>query len=76
MIPGNYEQILEKISKNSGLAIDEIGRKIEAKRAKLSGLISKEGAAQIIASELGISFEKEKMKVKELLNGMRKINLV
>lgn len=76
MIPGNYEQILEMISRNSGLTIEEIGRKIEAKRAKLSGLISKEGAAQIVASELGISFDKQKMKISELLTGMKKINIV
>jgi ssDNA-binding replication factor A large subunit len=76
MINGNYEQILKMISENSQLPIDEIERRIEAKRAKLSGLISKEGAAQIIASELGISFDKQKMKISGLLSGMRRINLV
>jgi replication factor A1 len=72
----NYERILEKISKSSGLEKEEVGRRIEAKRAKLSGLISKEGAAQVIAAELGISFDNEKLKVEELLPGMRKVNLV
>lgn len=76
MIQGNYEQILEMISKGSGQAVEEIERKIEAKRAKLSGLISKEGAAQIVASELGISFDKQKMKISGLMTGMKKINLV
>jgi len=76
MIPGNYEQIIEMISKNSGNSKEDIERKIEAKRAKLSGLISKEGAAQIVASELGISFDKQKMKISELLGGMRKINII
>ncbi len=76
MIPGSYEQILERISKNSGISKEDIERQIEAKKVKLSGLISKEGAAQIVASELGISFDKEKMKISELLNGMRKINIV
>ena len=76
MIQGNYEQILDMISKGSGESVEEIERKIEAKRAKLSGLISKEGAAQIVASELGISFEKQKMKISGLMNGMKKINLV
>jgi len=70
----NYEIILEKIAKASGLEKEEIERKVEAKRARLSGLISKEGAAQIIASELGISFEKSKLKLNELLPGMRKVN--
>ncbi len=74
MSDGNYERILEKISKNSGIEKDEIERKIESKREKLSGLISKEGAAQVIASELGISFENERLKINELLPGMRKVN--
>jgi len=76
MIQGNYENILEKISRSSGLEKNEIGRRIEAKRARLSGLISKEGAAQIIAAELGISFDNERLKIDELLPGMRKVNVV
>ncbi|MDP3992305.1 MAG: DUF2240 family protein [Nanoarchaeota archaeon] len=76
MSDGNYERILEKISKASGIGKDEIERKVEAKRAKLSGLISKEGAAQVIASELGISFENERLKINELLPGMRKVNTI
>ena len=76
MTDGNYERIVEKISKASGLEKEEIERKIEAKRAKLSDLISKEGAAQVIASELGISFENERLKINELLPGMRKVNTI
>jgi len=73
---GNYEKIIEKLSKASGLDRDEINRRVEAKRAKLSGLISREGSLQIIAAELGISFDNEKLKINELLPGMRKVHLV
>jgi replication factor A1 len=73
---GNYEKILERIAKSASLPKEEIERKVEAKRAKLSGLISKEGAAQVIAAELGISFDNEKFKIDELLPGMRKVNVV
>jgi len=73
---GNYEKIIEKIAKSAGLEKEEIERRVEAKRAKLSGLISKEGAAQVVAAELGISFDNEKLKIDELLPGMRKVNLV
>jgi replication factor A1 len=73
---GNYENIIERISRSSGVAKDEIERRVEAKRAKLSGLISKEGAAQVIAAELGISFDNEKLKIGELLPGMRKVNVI
>jgi len=76
MLQGSYEQILKLISEGSKIPVEEIERKIEARRAKLSGLISKEGAAQIIASELGINFEKQKMKISSLLSGMKRINLV
>jgi len=76
MLVGNYEKILEKIALASGVEKDEIERRVEAKRSKLSGLISKEGAAQVIAAELGISFDNEKLKIDELLPGMRKVNLV
>ena len=75
MVLGNYGRIVEKIAKHSGLSVDEVNRKIEAKRAKLSGLISQEGAAQIVAAELGINFENEKLKIEELLPGMRKVNI-
>ncbi len=75
MVLGNYERVVDKIAKHSGLSNEEVTRKIEAKRAKLSGLISQEGAAQIVAAELGINFENEKLKIEELLPGMRKINI-
>ena len=75
MVLGNYERVVDKIARHSGLSNEEVTRKIEAKRAKLSGLISQEGAAQIVAAELGINFENEKLKIEELLPGMRKINI-
>ncbi|MBU3913313.1 MAG: DUF2240 family protein [Nanoarchaeota archaeon] len=70
----SYDQLLERISRASGLAREEIERKIEAKRAKLSGLVSKEGAAQIVAAELGINFEKQKSKINEL-EGAKRANI-
>ncbi len=75
MADKNYEKILKRISNASGLTEEEIDRKIEAKIAKLSGLISKEGAAQVVSAELGISFDNEKFKIDELLPGMRKVNV-
>jgi len=72
----NYERILEKIAQVSDLEKEEISRRVEAKRAKLAGLISQEGAAQIVAAELGINFDNEKLKINELLPGMRKVNVI
>ena len=76
MIQASYEQLIERISNISGITVDEIKRKVEAKRARLSGLISLEGAAQIVASELGISFEKQQFKIIDLLMGMKKIQVI
>ncbi|MFA7708194.1 MAG: hypothetical protein WCX73_04545 [Candidatus Pacearchaeota archaeon] len=73
---GNYNQLIEFISKTSGVSVEEIERKIEAKQAKLAGLISREGAAQIIAAELSINFDKQLIKISQIVPGMRKINLV
>src|SRR3989344_1407111 len=76
MTTGNYDRILEKIAKASGLDKSEIENMVEARKSKLSGLISREGAAQVIAAELGVSFENEKLKIDELLPGMRSVNVV
>lgn len=72
----NYDQLVEKIAKSANLEKEEIDRRVEAKRAKLSGLISKEGAAQIVASELGINFDKEKIKINEIVDGMKRVNFI
>lgn len=72
----SYDILVEKIVSSAGLEKEEVERKIEAKKAKLSGLISKEGAAQIIAAELGISFENQDLKVNELMPGVRRVNIV
>ncbi len=73
---GNYERLIQLISEGSGVSLDEIERKIEAKQAKLSGLISKEGAAQVIAAELGVNFEKQTVKINQIVSSMKKISLI
>ncbi|MBI5148355.1 DUF2240 family protein [Candidatus Pacearchaeota archaeon] len=75
MIKATFEQLVEIISRHSGVPQDEIKRMVEAKRAKLSGLISKEGAAQVIAAELGVSFDRQKVKISEILEGMKRISV-
>jgi len=76
LVMKNYDLLIDRIAKSAGLERDEVIRKVEAKKAKLSGLISREGAAQIIAAELGISFEDQDLKVSELMAGLRKVNIV
>ena len=72
----NYEFLLSRIASHASLEKEEVEKRIEARRAKLSGLISKEGAAQIIAAELGVNFDNIQLKVVELMPGMRKANIL
>lgn len=72
----NYEALVERIVISASLPKEEVERKIEARKAKLSGLISREGAAQIIAAELGVTFDNVQLKISELMPGMRKANFV
>ena len=78
MINIPYEQIIEKI-KEKGLSDEEISMKIKQKMDQLSSLISKEGAAHIIANELGIKLLEQtsgRLKIKNLLSGMRNVEIV
>ncbi len=72
----SYDMLIERIARASGKSREEIERLVEAKRAKLSGLVSKEGAAQIVAAELGVNFEKERVKIAELMHGMKRVNVL
>ena len=72
----NYEKLVEKIANSSDLQKEEIEKRVLQKQEKISGLISKEGAAQIIAAELGVSLDGEKSKINELLPGMKRVNVV
>jgi len=76
MLQGTYRELLEKISKLTNLSIEELERRVDAKCSRLSGLISKQGAAQIVASELGVKFEGQRVKVSDLLPGMRKTTVI
>ncbi len=69
-------EIKQKIIASGRLSVAELEEKIRAKINELSGLISEEGAAHIIANELGvvlISPEKTKLKIKEIYAGMRNV---
>ena len=69
----NYDALVERIASASSLEKAEIERRVEAKRAKLSGLISKEGAAQIVASELQVSFDNVDLKISEIVPAVTRL---
>ncbi|MBI5393010.1 hypothetical protein HZA96_04010 [Candidatus Woesearchaeota archaeon] len=71
------QTIIEKIKEKSQLSDDEIHEKIKQKMTQLAGLISEEGAAHIVANDLGIRLVQASgaMKIKDLVAGMRNIEL-
>jgi len=76
MIKIPLADIITKIKEKSNLGEEEINQKIQEKMDQLSGLISKEGAAHIIANELGIKVLEEtsgKLQIKNILAGMRDV---
>ena len=71
-------ELKEKIISSGKLSKEALDTRIKEKINELSGLISEEGAAHIIANELGIDLVKqsERLKVKEVYAGMRDVSVV
>jgi len=68
-------EIISKIREKTQLSEEEVRLQITKKRDKLSGLVSEEGAAHILANELGVdvmeSIRKQGLKINKLKPGMR-----
>ncbi len=78
MINIPVETVLTKLKEN-GLSDEEIETKIKQKMDQLSGLISREGAAHIIANEMGIKLVEKtsgRLKIKDIMSGMRSVEAV
>ncbi len=74
MINIPYDVIVKKIVEKTGLSLEEIEDKVKKKMDQLAGLISKDGAAHIVANELGVKIlepPKGVIKIKEIFAGMR-----
>lgn len=80
MLKISYEDIKRKIKEEKKISDEEIEEKVKQKLDKLSGLISKEGAAHIVANELGIKLfpdmQKKRYKIKEIMAGLRGVEIV
>jgi len=72
----SYDELINRI-KEKGFNEKEIERKINRKLEELSGLISREGAAHLIANELGIKIFEDigEIKINKIINGMRSIDV-
>lgn len=81
MIDVSYEEALRKLNQETGLSLAELQARVEAKLQQLSGLISREGAAHILANELGVQLTKPaaapgaKLKIADITLQSRNINV-
>ncbi len=76
MLP--LEKLVELIVQHAHLVEPEVRRQIAEKQDELSGLVSPEGAAYIVARELGLNLlaeAKRNLKVASVVPGMRSVDL-
>ncbi len=81
MMKLSYDEAVAKIREISNLGEAEIAARVNAKLEQFSGLVSKEGAAHILANELGIrlldsSASFSKLKVDKIIAGMQNVEVV
>lgn len=72
------DELRRKIAADSGLKEEEITRLIEDKMLELSGLVSEEGAAYIVAKELGLELRREqaRLNIENIMPGMQNVDVV
>lgn len=78
MINLTLNQIKEKIVSEKQISEADIDSKIKKKLEELSGLISEEGAAHIVANELGVNLMKSEaglIKIGSLIPGMKDVEI-
>lgn len=71
------EQILSELEEKTNFSRKQLYDKIKKKHEELSGLVSMEGAAHLVARDLDVVIlkpEKRKLKIKDMTDGMKNIN--
>lgn len=80
MLKISVDAVVQKIQAETGLSEAEIKEQIKAKVKTLEGLVSEEGAAFIIAAELGVQVMRDSVaiahKIAELKPGARDIEII
>jgi replication factor A1 len=71
-------EILQKIISSTGLTEEEVNHRVEDKLNELSHLISEEGAAYIVAKELGVNLTRsvEKLNIGSIVPGIQNVDTV
>ncbi len=76
MIKIPMHEIISKIQEKTGKTKEELDQMVDNKITQLSGLISKDGAAHIIAKELGVNLIEKTGKIKDIYPGMRNVDVL
>jgi len=74
----DYETLIQKIKEKGKYTDEELNKKIMEKQKELSNLVSKEGAAYIIAKEIGLDlFQKtnRRLEIKNVVPKVKNLNL-
>ncbi len=70
------DDLIKRISFASGMSEEDVKGKIEEKKDELSGLISDEGAAFLVAKEMGISVAaQQKLHIGSVVPGMQNVDV-
>ncbi len=73
-----FDELLKIVVEKSSLSEEEVLKKVDEKLDALAGLISRQGALQIVANELGVKVLNDSfndIKVKDLKPGMRNVTI-
>ncbi|MGQ9788567.1 MAG: DUF2240 family protein, partial [Candidatus Hadarchaeaceae archaeon] len=76
-----FEQMVQGILEATRLNRDEVLSKIRSKQDELGGFVTLEGAANIVAREFGVIFERKEpevrpLRIEDLLPGMSKVDIL
>lgn len=70
------DDVLSRLAASSKLSLQELETRVRAKQDELHGLVSAEGAAHLVAKELGVNLltnGKRKLDIKNIIAGMRSV---
>lgn len=76
-----FEEILDKIVNEGNISREDALKRISAKKNKMGGLLTDEGAAHLVAKELGldvfedISYKKPSLEIKDISLEMRNVTI-
>lgn len=74
-----YDDLIERVCNKTGKSKEEIEKMVKDKIKELSGLLTKEGAAHIVANDLGIELVEAldgRVKLESIVDGLRAVETI